>query len=502
MILSLDTTNAVTVSYIGNAADVPTSAPLFIQANPRGTGVEWFAVVKQGMKAAITNYAGGTSGPFIPPGQSQPVPFNNIVTTLMTDMNGLFNGKLSFNQPIASWDTSNVINMSYLFDSGLREYAANAPGAEFNQPIGSWNTSKVTTMEAMFYNATAFNQPIGSWNTGAVTNMSYMFYDATAFNQNISAWDVGAVVPNPPTGFSTNSALTAQNGPGWVIYAYTSHTFTTAGVSGRTGPTLNDVRNAYVGATWASSYVNMANNDGIQLWTVPKTGSYEIRAVGAGVPYTDGAINQFQKGMDATITTTLTRGEVIKILVGQSPAPSSYIGGAGGTFVVREPQTAIIVAGGGGGRGGGSVVESSNATTATSGQTGGGTSTPGGIGGSEGGGGGAVTVNGGSGGGLIGDGTNQGGLSFINGGLGGPYHSVFFPGGFGGGGSSRYTVTHKTVVQGGGGGGGYSGGGGGGSIGGGNWSSGGGGGSYSITGGFTSATANNNANGFVTITAK
>jgi surface protein len=489
--------NGTTIKYVGDAAIVPTSAPLFIQANPRRTGVEWFAVVKQGMKAAITNYAGGTSGPFIPHGQSQPVPFNNIVTTLMTDMIGLFNGKLSFNQPIASWDTSNVINMSYLFDSGLREYAANAPGAEFNQPIGSWNTSKVTTMEAMFYNATAFNQPIGSWNTGAVTNMSYMFYDATAFNQNISAWDVGAVVPKPPPGFvnTNNSALTAQNGPVWGIYAYSSHTFTTAGVSGITGPTLSDVRTAYanVGATWASSYVNMTTQ-GIQEWTVPATGSYTIRAVGAGVPYsgdqTANGMNQFQTGMDATITTTLTRGEVIKILVGQIPNYALWgTGGAGGTFVVRGTQTPIIVAGGGGGRGFHSALESSNATTGTSGQGGGGI---GGGGGSEGGGGG--NANGGGGGGLTGNGSGYGGLAFTNGGIGG---SVDTFGGFGGGGSP----SDNRGGNGGGGGGGYSGGGGGG-IDGDNWASGGGGGSYSITGDFTSATANNNANGFVTITAK
>jgi len=49
------------------------------------------------------------------------------------------------------------------------------------------------------------------------------------------------------------------------------------------------------------------------------------------------------------------------------------------------------------------------------------------------------------------------------------------------------------------GGGGYSGGGGGGHTTG--WSSGGGGGSFSITGQFDSAEANNNGNGFVVITA-
>ena len=45
--------------------------------------------------------------------------------------------------------------------------------------------------------ATAFNQPIGSWNTSNVTNMSGMFRDATAFNQNLSTWKVPNIAPKP-----------------------------------------------------------------------------------------------------------------------------------------------------------------------------------------------------------------------------------------------------------------------------------------------------------------
>ena len=251
--------NAVTVQYTGNAVDVPTAAPLFFQANPRGTGVEWFAVVKQGMKAAISSYAGGTDGPFKPPGQSVAVEWRNIVTTLMTDMNNLFNSHASFNHPIASWDTGAVTNMSQMFinltafnqpigawNTGsvthmtYMFYNANAfnqpigtwntvavtnmsgmftNAAAFNQAIGSWNTAAVTNMSTMFYGAAAFNQPIGSWNTGSVTDMQHMFNAATAFNQNISGWNVAAVVTKPPTNFSTGSALTTQNNPFSIAFA-------------------------------------------------------------------------------------------------------------------------------------------------------------------------------------------------------------------------------------------------------------------------------------------
>ena len=178
--------NNVTIQYAGAAGDVPTSSALFIEANLRGTGNEWFAVVKQGMKNAITNYAKGLSGsstPFTPPGQSQPVPFNNIVTTLMTDMSSMFANATTFNYNISSWDTSSVMNMSEMF------LVAEA----FNQDISKWDTSRVENMSIMFYGATAFNQPLNLWNTSNVTDMSIMFYNTTVFNQPLNTWDTAKV---------------------------------------------------------------------------------------------------------------------------------------------------------------------------------------------------------------------------------------------------------------------------------------------------------------------
>jgi surface protein len=193
--------NGFTIKYIGDPADVPSSTPLFIQANPRGTGMEWFAVVKDSSTVEITAYAnnnGTSSSYFTPEGESSPVIFNNIVTTLMTNMSSLFNGANTFNQYIRSWDTSNVTNMYVMFFNA----------SVFNQPIGSWDTSNVTNMYAMFYNASVFNQPIGSWNTSSVTDMDYMFSQTFTFNQNISGWDVANVIPKPPVQFG--SGITAE----------------------------------------------------------------------------------------------------------------------------------------------------------------------------------------------------------------------------------------------------------------------------------------------------
>lgn len=96
----------------------------------------------------------------------------------------------------------------------------------------------------------------------------------------------------------------------------------------------------------------MVNNNGIQLWTVPTTGDYTIRAVGAnaGQFSTGTGQNGNRRGIDISTTITLNKGEVIKILVGQQGGINSWSqsGGGGGTFVVRDIKTPIIVAGGGG----------------------------------------------------------------------------------------------------------------------------------------------------------
>ena len=200
-------TNGVTIKWTGTT--VP--SPYFVQANPRGNGMEWFAIVDNFTKSNITAYAKNIQSGityFTPSGETNPIPFNNIVTTLVwnmgslfascdsfnesisawdvsnvTSMNGMFVSATSFNQPIDSWDVSNVTNMSIMFSNAT----------SFNQPIGSWDVSNVTSMNGMFREAHSFNQPIGSWDVGNVTNMSQMFGIATSFNQPIGSWDVSNV---------------------------------------------------------------------------------------------------------------------------------------------------------------------------------------------------------------------------------------------------------------------------------------------------------------------
>jgi surface protein len=111
-------------------------------------------------------------------------------------MQQVFTGQPFFNQPLNSWNTSNVTNMNFMFYS----YILPRSGGLFNQPLNSWNTNKVTTMASMFYGQRMFNQNIGSWDVSNVTNMNSMFinqsYDG-AFNNgddsSIKNWNTSKV---------------------------------------------------------------------------------------------------------------------------------------------------------------------------------------------------------------------------------------------------------------------------------------------------------------------
>jgi surface protein len=209
--------NGVTIRHTGLVTDVPSSTPLFIQANPRGTATEWFAVVDNSgtAKGRIHEYAKDQqTGKDYFTTSGQLVPFNNIVTTNMTDMTIMFSGATAFNQDISSWDTSKVTLMLFMFNNART----------FNQPIGSWDTSNVTQMHYMFENAHAFNKPIGLWNTAKVTNMRNMFYNAYAFNQNISSWHVYRLqtYPDKPELFHIGATALSANLsylPNWAMSA-------------------------------------------------------------------------------------------------------------------------------------------------------------------------------------------------------------------------------------------------------------------------------------------
>lgn len=261
--------------------------------------------------------------------------------------------------------------------------------------------------------------------------------------------------------------------PAFAGYNFSSFVFTSGGISGRTGPSLAQLQSAYdTGANpWLldTDYFDMITN-GIQLWTVPETGTYRITAKGAqGAPYEETA-----GGRGAIISGefSLTGGEKIQILVGQTSSVASgrlyrSSAGGGGSFVVKYTgitnivDDILVIAGGGGGTGSSPIQPQSDGQTGPSGGRARlNTFNYGGAGGTDGRGGsvGTATANG-PGGGFLTNGStssNAHGLSFLNGGLGGNTNTTYAPtgGGFGGGGAPNNGDFNRYS-----GGGGYSGGG-------------------------------------------
>ncbi len=221
-------------------------------------------------------------------------------------------------------------------------------------------------------------------------------------------------------------------------FSFTSHTFTNCGQTGRTGPSQASCRSAY-STSWDDSDANFTVVSGIQIWTVPYTGSYRIEAVGAAGSAGNGGTAAGGNGAKIQGDFSLSAGDKIRILVGQmgsntgsSSSDGASGSGGGGSFVVsgtsgtEDNQVLLIAAGGNGSND--PIYQRTN-TPGT-----GGSHTSSGTGTAE--------NNGGSYRGTSG-GASTNGASFANGGQGGTYTrggSTGF-GGFGGGGATDDSPT-------------------------------------------------------------
>ena len=103
------------------------------------------------------------------------ISLKDIDVSEITDMSGLFFGtKRTDFDGINEWNTSNVKDMSFMFDNCK----------SFNHPL-NFDTSNVTDMSGMFFNCENFNQSL-NFNTINVTDMSYMFSGCKKFNQQLN----------------------------------------------------------------------------------------------------------------------------------------------------------------------------------------------------------------------------------------------------------------------------------------------------------------------------
>jgi hypothetical protein len=133
------------------------------------------------------------------------------------------------------------------------------------------------------------------------------------------------------------------------------------------GSTPSRTAPASLGSYYSSSLLNnqVTLSSGKQLWTVPYTGMYRLKAFGAQGG--SGGIVNLRGGGGASVQGDflLTQGEIIQVLCGSTGGyrdDNSYItsdgcdsGGGGGTYVVRSPynnqESVLLAAAGGGGSG-------------------------------------------------------------------------------------------------------------------------------------------------------
>ncbi len=112
--------------------------------------------------------------------------FENLDTSLVTDMSNMFYKNGNETLDLRSFDTTNVTNMSHMFDE------ANAVGLD----LSSFNTSNVTDMSNMFYNMYNLKSlDLSNFDTSNVTNMHYMFRDNVALTDlNVTSFNTSKVV--------------------------------------------------------------------------------------------------------------------------------------------------------------------------------------------------------------------------------------------------------------------------------------------------------------------
>lgn len=297
-------------------------------------------------------------------------------------------------------------------------FASSAGGA--NIDLTNFSTGSIT-----------LNTPTVFQNSFNISSVKYENQQAVKYLTN------GTAVTGLTSGstYFVRNQLTGLGGS--ALYQFTSWTFTTGGSTGRTGPTISQLRSAYSAADWRNTYLAEGSFQGYQDWTVPEDGVYEFTTRGA-----PGRQGRALGGGGAIVRgrVRLTKGEIITIVCGQRgelpQSANTYPGSSGATFVVRKSgNIPLFIAGGGS-----SSSDTTNGLNAVTTNQGG-TSSRGFIGGTSGN-GATGRSSGGGGGGFFSAGGNStqggGGQGFNNGLLGGSAANIANSGngGFGGGGGA------------------------------------------------------------------
>ncbi len=251
---------------------------------------------------------------------------------------------------------ASIVNgTSYIYDGGAGSISGVSDGALVYANIVNANVLKLKNISNEDVDITGFVAGDISFNTPVIYNSVLQIGASTSTNQAVKYYTNST----PLTGLTSGNTYFLKNvSAGFTgtqaLYtiAGNTHTFSSAGQTGRVGPTITQVRAAYTGATaWSGTYINEGSFQGYQDWTVPVSGIYEFTVAGAS-GYNGSGAGTIGLGAIVKGRVTLTKGEVITVAVGQvgaAPTVGTTRGGSGGgTFVVRKTgNDPLFVAGGG-----------------------------------------------------------------------------------------------------------------------------------------------------------
>jgi len=168
---------------------------------------------------------------------------------------------------------------------------------------GATITSYTATSSPGGITSTLSQAGSGTITVSGLTSGSSYTFTVTATNS------VGTSSASSPSTSITEPTL---------LYTFTTFTFTNAGGTVYSGPTLCQAKSTYNTSTYSwltnTSYFNVIG--GIQRWTVPQTGNYTIDAYGARGGQSAGT-GSGGAGARSLGTFALTSGQVIAIAVGQ-----------------------------------------------------------------------------------------------------------------------------------------------------------------------------------------
>jgi uncharacterized repeat protein (TIGR02543 family) len=216
-------------------------------------------------------------------------------------------------------------------------------GGRFSVTAGTWSNSP-TSMTYQWFSCAEANLSsctATAGETGTSLNLTYL-QDARFVVAQVIA---------------TNAAGTSRAWSNIMGPVRTAALFTSCGIDGPYGPTTANCNTTYATDLVNTIAVSTVNNssprltggflaDGYQYWTVPATATYRIQAMGASKSGTSGY------GAIASADVNLIKGQILKILVGQSARNSGEVrmtSGNGGSFVAFADNTPIVVGGGAGG---------------------------------------------------------------------------------------------------------------------------------------------------------